>query len=52
MILFWGEGSFHSIVANMLDFIVSEIKLYPCYYIHFWTNTLGKAIIPHPQAIG
>ena len=28
------------------DNIVSEFKLQSFYYIHFWTNTLGKGIIP------
>ena len=34
------------IVVNVLDydFVVSEFKLQSCYYIHFWTNNLGKGI--------
>ena len=31
--------------------VVSEFKLQSCYYVHFWTNALGKGINP-PKAIG
>ena len=32
----------------MLDYniVVSEFELQLCYYIHFWTNTLGKGMNP------
>ena len=35
-------------MAKVLDYniIVSEFKLPSCYYIYFWTNTLGKGIEP------
>ena len=26
--------------------VVSEFELQSCYYIHFWTNTLGKGMNP------
>ena len=41
-----GVSSAHGIVANVLDcyIIVSEFELQLCYYIPFWTNTLGKGI--------
>ena len=34
------------IMANVLDFdfVVSEFDRQSRYYIHFWTNTLGKGI--------
>ena len=37
-------GSPQSVVANMLncDIIVSESNLQLPYYVHFWTNALGK----------
>ena len=39
-------GGFSGIVANVLncDIVVSEFKLQLHYYIHFWTNTLGKSM--------
>ena len=50
----WNIGSVgcpRRVVACVLenDIIVSEFKLPPCYYIHFWTNILVKgmnSIIP------
>ena len=33
-------------MANMLDIVVSDFDLQLCYYIHFWTNTLGKTMKP------
>ena len=40
------EGSCHSIMADMLDcnIRVSDFEFQSCYYIIFWTNTLGKVI--------
>ena len=37
-------GSLHDVVAYMLDCdnTVSKFRLQSGYYIHFWTNTLGK----------
>ena len=42
------EGKSFDVVVNMLDsdIIVSEFKLQLCFYIHFWTNTLGKGMNP------
>ena len=39
-------SSRHTIVVNVLecDIIVSKFELQSCYYIHFWTNTLGKGM--------
>ena len=33
-------------MPKVLDYniIVSKFELQPCYYIHFWTNTLGKGM--------
>ena len=33
-------------VASMLDcnIVASEFKFQSCFYVHFWTNTLGKGI--------
>ena len=38
----------HGVVAKMLDcfVVVSEFKLQSCYYIHFWTNNVGKGMNP------
>ena len=43
-----GGGTPHGIVANMLgyDVIASEFKPQSCYFLHFWTNILGKGINP------
>ena len=49
------KGSYHGVVANIFDcdIGVSEFKPHSHYYIHFWTNTLGKAMNPHiPSVIG
>ena len=49
------HGSFLGVVVNMLDcnIIVNKFKLQLCYYVHFWTNTLGKGIEPpSPPAMG
>ena len=42
------QGSPYNVVANVLDcnIIVSEFKLHLHYYVHFWTNTLGKDMKP------
>ena len=34
------------VMVKALDcgIVVSEFKLWQCYYIHFWINTLGKGI--------
>ena len=34
------------VMVNVMDckIIVSEFKLHLHYYVHFWTNTLGKHI--------
>ena len=43
------KGSPWDIEANMLvcDNIVSECKPQSQYYVHFWTNTLGKRMDPN-----
>ena len=35
-------------MVKVLDYgiVVSEFKLQSHYYIHFWTNTLGKGMNP------
>ena len=43
-----------SIVTSLLDFdnVVSKIESQSCYYVLFWTNTLGKGMnspIPTPS---
>ena len=40
--------SLYCIMANVLDcdIVVSEFELQVCYYIHVWTNTLGKGMNP------
>ena len=42
--LVFQRGDLRGVVANMLDCDIpgSEFKLQSHYYIHFWTNTLGK----------
>ena len=39
-------GNPSSVVVNVLDcdIIENAFKLQSCYYIHFWSNTLGKAM--------
>ena len=39
-------GSSRGAVANVLlcEIIVRKFKLHSCYYIHFWTNILGKGM--------
>ena len=41
-------GCLHGVVVKVLDcrIIQSEFKLQSCYYVHFWTNTLGKGMNP------
>ena len=43
-----GWDSSYGVVDNVPDcnIVVSEFKLQSCYYVHFWTNTLGKGINP------
>ena len=36
------RGSLCSIVVKVLNCNIREFKLQSCYYIHFWTNALGK----------
>ena len=40
------RGAPHGVVANVLDcdIVVSKFEFHLCYYIHFWTNTLGKGM--------
>ena len=42
----WGSSS--GVMTKVLDcgLEVNEFKLQLCYYIHFWTNTLGKGMNP------
>ena len=45
------------VVANMLgcNIVVSEFKHQLCYYVHFWTNILGKdmnLLVTPPPAMG
>ena len=54
LVFIYGWESPCHVVANVLDcsVIVREFKLQLHYYVHFWTNTLGKgkkSIIPHPN---
>ena len=37
------------VVANVLDsdIVVNEFELQTHYYVHFWTNNLGKDVIYH-----
>ena len=37
-----------NVVVNVLDcdIIESKLELQPSYYVHFWTNTLGKGMHP------
>ncbi len=47
--MYWhqkGGGQEGVIMTNVLNYVleVSDFKLYSCYYIHFWYNTLGKGI--------
>ena len=32
--------------ADILHYNISDFKLQSCYYIHFWTDTLGKGMNP------
>ena len=32
--------------------VISEFELQSRYYIHLWTNTLGKGMNPHPPSYG
>ena len=36
----------YGIDSDMLDCViaVSEFRLQSCYYVHFWTNTIGKGM--------
>ena len=50
-----GGGNPCGIVANVLDYdiIVNQFKLHLCYYVHFWTNILGKGMNSlNPLAVG
>ena len=40
------KGNLDDVVANVLDsnIIKSEFELLSLYYVHFWTNTLGKGM--------
>ena len=42
------RGCPHGVMVKALDcrLVVSKFKLYSCYYVHFWTNTLGKDMNP------
>ena len=47
-----GVRKAHGTIVKVLDcgLKVSEFKLQSCYYVHFWTNTLGKGmnhLMPH-----
>ena len=41
-------GSSRDVVAKVLnyDIVVCEFKLQSCDYVHFWINTLRKAMHP------
>ena len=41
----WKGKSSNDVEVNTLDYnsTVSELKLHSFYYIHFWTNILGKS---------
>ena len=43
---FWGRP--RGVMVKSLDYgiIVSEFELQLHYYVHFWTNTLGKGMNP------
>ena len=51
-----GEGGCpHGVMVKALDcgIVVSEFKFQSRYYVHFQTNTLGKAInLPYPPSYG
>ena len=40
------KGSPFGVIVNVLDYdtVVSVLTLQSHYYIHFWTNTLGKGM--------
>ena len=42
------------IIAKVLDsdLKMSKFKLQSCYYVHFWTNTLGKDMTLLTQPLG
>ena len=43
------------IMGKALDFgiVVSELELQSRYYVHLWTNTLGKGVDPiYPSSYG
>ena len=46
--LYMGQGSFYSIVVNILDcdIVASEFEFQLHYYAHIWTNTLRKGMKP------
>ena len=41
-------GCPHGVMVKVMDcgIIVSEFVLQSCYYVHFWTNTLGNGMNP------
>ena len=43
-----GVASLRGVLLKAMDcgIIVSEFELQSRYYVHFWTNTLGKGVYP------
>ena len=41
-------GCPHGVIVKAMDceIVVSKFKLQSGYYVHFWTNTLGKGMNP------
>ena len=46
--LFLVRKSIRGVIVKATDcrIVVSEFKLQSCYYVHLWTNTLGKGMNP------
>ena len=42
------DGITHGVMVKVMDcrIVVSEFKLPSHYYVHFWSNTLGKGMNP------
>ena len=42
------RGCLRGVMVKAMDYgiVVSEFELQSCYYVHFWTNTLGKSMNP------
>ena len=40
------EGCPRGVMVKALDYGVNEFELQSRYYVHFWTNTLGKGMNP------